>query len=77
MVIGNSCAECFDDMYFLERTAQNQILALSAVGGNINKLRLIKDDVVNITNKSLESVRVEYAIKHFNSLVQKEAKYRK
>jgi ribulose-5-phosphate 4-epimerase/fuculose-1-phosphate aldolase len=67
MAVGGSPAECFDDLYYLERTSANQVLALSAAGGDVGALRTIDSAVARDTHAAFERDRVQYAQKHFDS----------
>ena len=51
MITGKNVAEAFDDLYYLERTAMNQILAQSSG----QRLRLIPADVCRATRQQLAS----------------------
>ncbi len=65
IVVGESIARAFDDLYFLERACQVQILA-QATG---QKLRLIPDDVAEgYVNESRPNNLPKQAAEHFAAL---------
>eukprot|EP00605_Chrysophyceae_sp_TOSAG23-4_P002582 GSChrysophyteH1.ASY1.ANO1.2852.1 assembled CDS len=68
LAIGSSAAECLDDLYYLERVCQNQVAALSCVGGRVESLRYIEDKIVQQTFNDFEKERVSYAKAHFLAL---------
>jgi ribulose-5-phosphate 4-epimerase/fuculose-1-phosphate aldolase len=74
IVIGASAAECLDDLYYLERTCANQVMCMSAVGGNLDRLKLIDEDVMKRTHSALEKDRVAYAQTHFRALRSMESR---
>ena len=61
---GPSVAQAFDDLYYLERAARQQILAQSTG----QALMLIPDDVVELTARQFRDDFEEYAGKHFTAL---------
>jgi ribulose-5-phosphate 4-epimerase/fuculose-1-phosphate aldolase len=62
IVIGRSVAEAFDDLYFLERACQMQVLAMSTG----RKLRKVPDDVAKGTFGNCDMKY--YADRHFSAL---------
>jgi ribulose-5-phosphate 4-epimerase/fuculose-1-phosphate aldolase len=62
VVIGRTVAEAFDDLYFLERACQVQILAMSTG----RPLRTVKDDVAKATFGNCDMG--QYAHQHFSAL---------
>jgi len=65
-IAGPSVAEAFDDLYYLERAAENQVLAQSTGG----KLKPIDPQVVAMTKEQLEAERGVAARAHFEALKQ-------
>lgn len=63
-VAGPSVAEAFDDLYYLERAAQNQVLALSTGG----ELAPIDPQVVTMTKQQVDGERAVAARDHFEAL---------
>ena len=61
---GETVAQAFDDLYYLERAARQQILAQSTG----QPLKLIPDDVVELTAKQFRADFAVYAEKHFEAL---------
>lgn len=61
---GPSVAHAFDDLYYLERAAQQQILAQSAG----LPIKLIPQDIVELTSQQFMSEFDHYADAHFNAL---------
>ncbi len=76
MAVGPSVAECFNDLYYLERAARFQILARSTGG----KLRTISQDVRDRVRQQMGTERVMVADRHFAALRrmldQEEPEYR-
>jgi ribulose-5-phosphate 4-epimerase/fuculose-1-phosphate aldolase len=64
IVIGRSVAEAFDDLYYFERAAQVQILAMSTG----RRLRLIDPEVAARTAEAFERDREAGATYHFEAL---------
>jgi len=62
IVIGRTVAEAFDDLYFLERACQVQILAMSTG----RPLRKVKDEVAKATFGNCDTG--QYAHQHFSAL---------
>jgi len=62
VVIGRTVAEAFDDLYFLERACQVQILAMSTG----RPLRNVKDEVAKATFGNCDMG--QYAHQHFSAL---------
>ena len=48
--VAPTAAEAITDLYYLEAFAKVQVLALSAVGGDVGKLRHLRKEVVEFTN---------------------------
>lgn len=61
---GPSVAQAFDDLYYLERAAKQQVLAQSTG----LPLKLIPEDVVKFTSEQFRQDFEEYAGKHFAAL---------
>ncbi|HVJ52254.1 MAG TPA: aldolase [Aliidongia sp.] len=64
IVTGRTVAEAFDDLYYIERTAEAQILAMSTG----RKLRLIDEAVALRTRDDFERDKTLYATRHFEAL---------
>lgn len=64
MAVGPSVAECFNDLYYLERAAQFQILARSTGG----KLRTISQTVRDRVRQQMSLERPKLAERHFAAL---------
>jgi len=64
IVAGRTVAEAFDDLYYLERAAQGQVLA----GAQGRKLRRIRQDVVALTGAQMAAEREQAAALHFAAL---------
>jgi len=62
IVIGRTVAEAFDDLYFLERACQVQILAMSTG----RPLRKVKEEVAKATFGNCDMA--QYARPHFDAL---------
>ena len=65
IVVGESIAQAFDDLYYIERTCQAQVLAMSTG----RPLKKIGDNMAKATADELKrSLGSEYATRHFNAL---------
>lgn len=64
VVIGETVAEAFDDLYFVERACEVQVLAMHTG----RPLRLVARDVVERTYRQIESGRKDAAATHFAAL---------
>jgi ribulose-5-phosphate 4-epimerase/fuculose-1-phosphate aldolase len=64
MVAAPSVAEAFDDLYYLERAAQAQVLAMSTG----RRLKLVGDNVAAKTRDQMLQGSDEYARAHFTAL---------
>lgn len=64
VVGGPSVAHAFDDLYYLERAARQQVLAQSTG----KPLKIIPDDVVRETSRQFMQVFEVQAIAHFNAM---------
>jgi len=64
IVVGRSVAEAWDDLYYLERACQVQVTALMAVGGDVDKLALIDEDIAEKTCEQTLATLAEYSAKH-------------
>ncbi|MXN66121.1 aldolase [Stappia sp. GBMRC 2046] len=64
VVGGPSVAHAFDDLYYLERAARQQVLAQSTG----KSLKIIPDDVVRETSRQFMQVFEVQAIAHFNAM---------
>lgn len=60
---GEDVACAFDDLYYLERAAQAQVLAAP-----LGKLKLVGDNLARQVQAQIEEQRVVYAHKHFTAL---------
>jgi ribulose-5-phosphate 4-epimerase/fuculose-1-phosphate aldolase len=61
---GPSVAQAFDDLYYLERAAKQQVLAQSTG----QELKIIPEDIVELTAKQFNADFEEYSAKHFDAL---------
>ncbi len=61
---GPTVAQAFDDLYYLERAARQQVLAQSTG----QKLQIIPDNIVEHTAEQFRRDFVEYSGKHFEAL---------
>ena len=68
VVVGRSVAEAFDDLYYLERAARVQCMALQAAGGDASKLALIDDATARATRDQIEADLELYAHRHWGAL---------
>ena len=64
MAVGPSVADCFNDLYYLERAAQFQVLARSTGG----KLRTISQQVRDQVREQMAVERPKVADRHFAAL---------
>ena len=65
IVVGESIAQAFDDLYYIERTCQAQVLAMSTG----RPLKKISDNIAKATAEGLKrSLGSEYALRHFDAL---------
>ena len=64
IVVGESVAEAFDSLYYLERACRLQVLARS-MGG---RLRAVRPEVVRETHRMLAADAPKYAAAHFTAL---------
>ena len=64
---GPSVAQAFDDLYYLERAARQQVLAMSTG----QELLLIPEDTAELTAQQFRKDFEEYATKHFDALKQR------
>lgn len=65
IVVGDSIAEAFDDLYYLERACQSQVMAMSTG----RPLRYISDNLAKATAEEIKRTHgKDYAVKHFNAL---------
>jgi ribulose-5-phosphate 4-epimerase/fuculose-1-phosphate aldolase len=63
IVTGRSIARAFDDLYYLERAAQQQVLAMSTG----RPLRRIRQDVVALTIEQYAEPESDYSDMHFTA----------
>ena len=63
IVCGRSVAEAFDDLYYLERAAHAQVLALSTG----SKLSIIRDEVVRATKAAFDAEKAYSARLHLDA----------
>ena len=61
---GPTVAQAFDDLYYLERAARQQVLAQSTGG----TLAIIPDETVELTARQFRADFEEYATRHFEAL---------
>jgi ribulose-5-phosphate 4-epimerase/fuculose-1-phosphate aldolase len=66
IVTGPNVAEAFDELYYLERAAQAQVLAMSTG----RKLKLVPGQIAERTARAMEEGRPPYAAVHFKTLVR-------
>jgi ribulose-5-phosphate 4-epimerase/fuculose-1-phosphate aldolase len=64
IVTGRTVAEAFDDLYYLERAAQAQVLA----GSQGRPLRRVRQDVIELTAGQMMNERLQAAELHFAAL---------
>ena len=69
MVCGRSVAEAFDDLYYLERAAQAQVLAAQAGP----RLSLVSDATARSTKAAFEAEKAVSAQLFLDSLIREEA----
>ena len=65
LVIGETVAEAFEDLYYLERAAQHQVLALSTG----RPLSIIPDEIAALTCKQWFAYPADCDL-HFRALLQ-------
>lgn len=68
IVCGRTVAEAFDDLYYLERAAQAQVLALSTGA----RLSLISDDIVRGTKAAFDVDKAAFARVHLDAWMRDE-----
>ncbi|MEX1107637.1 MAG: aldolase [Dongiaceae bacterium] len=64
IVVGRNVAEAFDDLYYLERAARVQVLALSTG----RPLNCLPEDVQRLTGEQLRQEQPELARAHFSAM---------
>ncbi len=64
LVVGPDVATAFDDLYYLERAAEAQVLAMSTG----RRLRLIGDNLAHTTERQIVADQPVYARLHFEAL---------
>ncbi|MBI1776843.1 MAG: aldolase [Proteobacteria bacterium] len=64
IVVGASVAEAFDELYYLERACENQIIAMSSG----RPLHVVSDEVARITCHQWREYPADYANEHFDEL---------
>src|SRR5262245_60453913 len=64
IVVGPDIATAFDDLYYLERAAQTQVLA-AMTGG---RLKRVGDNLARETFMQMDKLRSHYAAMHFGAL---------
>lgn len=64
IVVGESIADAFDSLYYLERAARLQVLAKSMSG----KIRAVRPEVVRETYRMIRNDAPQYATAHFAAL---------
>jgi ribulose-5-phosphate 4-epimerase/fuculose-1-phosphate aldolase len=68
IVVGESVAEAFDAMYYLERACRLQVLARSMVANTGGKLRAVRPEVVKKAYDMMRDDAPKYANAHFGAL---------
>ena len=68
IVVGESVAEAFDAMYYLERACRLQVLARSMVANAGGKLRTVRPEVVEKACGMMRDDAPKYASAHFGAL---------
>ena len=68
IVVGESVAEAFDAMYYLERACRLQVLARSVVTNTGGKLRAVRPEVVRKAYGMMRDDAQKYAQAHFGAL---------
>jgi ribulose-5-phosphate 4-epimerase/fuculose-1-phosphate aldolase len=64
IVVAPTVAQAFDDLYYLERAAQLQVIAMSTG----RSLKLVPDEIAAATCRQMEDHRELYADTHFGAL---------
>jgi ribulose-5-phosphate 4-epimerase/fuculose-1-phosphate aldolase len=64
IVVGPNVAAAFDDLYYLERAAQAQVLAMSTG----KKLKLVGDNTARAVQQQIERDIPVYSTNHFEAL---------
>lgn len=64
IVVGPNVAAAFDDLYYLERAAQAQVLAMSTG----RKLKLVGDNTARVVQQQIERDIPVYSTNHFEAL---------
>jgi ribulose-5-phosphate 4-epimerase/fuculose-1-phosphate aldolase len=67
IVVGPDLATAFDDLYYLERAAQTQVMAAMTRG----KLKRVGDNLARETFMQMDKIRAHYAMMHFAALRRK------
>ena len=69
LVVAPTVHQAFDDIYYLERACKIQLLAMMAVGGDIDKLSLMSDPKAckTITGSYTKEIIDTYSKRHFYS----------
>jgi ribulose-5-phosphate 4-epimerase/fuculose-1-phosphate aldolase len=68
IVVGESVAEAFDAMYYLERACRLQVLARSMVANAGGRLRAVRAEVVKQAYGMMRDDALKYANAHFGAL---------
>jgi ribulose-5-phosphate 4-epimerase/fuculose-1-phosphate aldolase len=66
IVTAPNVAEAFDELYYLERAAQAQVLAMSTG----RKLKLVPGQIAKRTSQEMLAGRSAYAAAHFSALLR-------
>jgi ribulose-5-phosphate 4-epimerase/fuculose-1-phosphate aldolase len=66
VVVGPDVASAFDDLYYLERAAEAQVLAQSTGG----RLRMVGDNLARVTQSQIAADQPVYAKHHFDALMR-------
>jgi ribulose-5-phosphate 4-epimerase/fuculose-1-phosphate aldolase len=64
IVVGPNVAAAFDDLYYLERAAKAQVLAMSTG----RKLKLVGDNTARVVQQQIEHNIPVYSANHFEAL---------
>ena len=68
IVVGQTVAEAFDAMYYLERACRLQVLARSVAANSGGKLRPVRPEVVSTAYRMMLADAPKYAGAHFEAL---------
>jgi ribulose-5-phosphate 4-epimerase/fuculose-1-phosphate aldolase len=68
IVCGESIAAAFDDLYYLERAAQVQVLAMSACAAPGSRLATIEPQMAKHVKQQMDAGKAEWAAQHLDAL---------